>query len=166
MAAFLFLAWNAHSATSPPKKAPAKKTSAKKTGKQSTTAKKSQPARKPTGSASGRTTTAHKGGKKAPARTTWRNRQSAPTADRYREIQQALAAKGYLKPEDATGVWNQGSVDALKRFQAEQKIESTGKINSLSLIALGLGPKHETAEAKPPAVAQPPVPDAGQSRDR
>jgi hypothetical protein len=90
----------------------------------------------------------------------------APTSDRYREIQQALVAKGYLKPEDATGVWSQGSVDALKRFQAEQKIESTGKINSLSLIALGLGPKHETAAARPPVAPQPPVPDAGVSRDR
>jgi peptidoglycan hydrolase-like protein with peptidoglycan-binding domain len=90
----------------------------------------------------------------------------APTTDRYREIQQALAAKGYLKPEDATGVWNQNSVDALKRFQAEQKIESTGKINSLSLIALGLGPKHETASAKPPAAPQPPVPDPGEGRNR
>jgi peptidoglycan hydrolase-like protein with peptidoglycan-binding domain len=74
----------------------------------------------------------------------------APTPERYREIQQALAAKGYLNPEEANGTWNPSSADALKRFQAEQKIESTGKINSLSLIALGLGPKHEAA-VKPPA---------------
>jgi hypothetical protein len=168
VAMFLCLTWNAHSATTQANKTPAKKSTRKKTaGKQSTAAKKSTPARKPVGSTGARTTTARKGGKKAPSRTTtWRNRQMAPSADRYKEIQQALAAKGYLKPEDATGVWNQGSVDALKRFQAEQKIESTGKINSLSLIALGLGPKHETATAKPPAAPQPPAPDAGPGRDR
>jgi hypothetical protein len=165
VAAFLFLTWNAHSATTPAKKTPAKKAAPKKAGtKRYVMAKKSAPARKADGSGA-RTTTARKGGKKSPA-TSWRNRQTAPTAERYREIQQALVAKGYLKPEEASGTWNQTSVDALKRFQSEQNIESTGKINSLSLIALGLGPKHETAAAKPPAAPQPPVPDAGQSHDR
>ena len=42
------------------------------------------------------------------------------------------------------------SVDAMKRFQADQKISSSGKINSLSLIALGLGPKREAAIVVPP----------------
>src|ERR1700686_1305385 len=88
------------------------------------------------------------GGKKAPVkRTTWRNRQLAPTPERYKEIQGALAAKGYLKPEDANGSWNQASVDALTKFQSEQNLGSTGKINSLSLIALGLGPRHDIARA-------------------
>jgi hypothetical protein len=32
-------------------------------------------------------------------------------------------------------------VDALKRFQREQNLTEDGKIGSLSLIALGLGPK-------------------------
>ena len=35
------------------------------------------------------------------------------------------------------------SVDALKRFQKDQKLTSDGKISSLALIGLGLGPKHE-----------------------
>ena len=99
----------------------------------------------------------HAGGKKAPVkRTTWRNRQLAPSPERYKEIQGALAAKGYLKPEDANGSWNQASVDALTRFQSEQNLGSTGKINSLSLIALGLGPRHDTAQAsvKPEPVQQ------------
>ena len=88
--------------------------------------------------------------------TTWRNRQMAPTPERYREIQQALANKGYLKPEEANGAWSASSADALKRFQSEQNLESNGKINSLSLIALGLGPKRDTpAVPKPP----PPAPD-------
>jgi hypothetical protein len=84
--------------------------------------------------------------KNAPAKktaVTWRNRQLAPTPDRYREIQQALVSKGYLASEEATGSWNQNSIDALKRFQTQQNLDSSGKINSMSLIALGLGPKRD-----------------------
>jgi len=105
-------------------------------------------------------TPASRRGKKGPPakRVTWRNRQLAPTPQRYKEIQDALAAKGYLKPEDANGAWNQASVDALKKFQAGQNLDSTGKINSLSLIALGLGPRRESAVPKPPADA-PPAPE-------
>ena len=88
--------------------------------------------------------------KTAPVKTavTWRNRQLAPSQDRYREIQQALASKGYLQAEQATGAWDQNSTDALKRFQMEQNLEPSGKINSLSLIALGLGPKHDALPAQ------------------
>jgi hypothetical protein len=67
--------------------------------------------------------------------------QLAPTPDRYREIQQALATKGYLKTEP-TGVWDADTQEAMRRFQADQKLEETGKINALSLISLGLGPQH------------------------
>jgi hypothetical protein len=97
------------------------------------------------------TTVASRRGKKAPVlpRTTWRNRQTAPTPDRFKEIQTALADKGYLTPEEANGTWNESSADALKKFQADQNLESTGKINALSLIALGLGPRHESAAARP-----------------
>ncbi len=66
--------------------------------------------------------------------------QQQPTADRFKEIQQALLDRGYFSgPVD--GTWGPGSVDALKRFQAEQSLTEDGKIGSLSLIALGLGPK-------------------------
>jgi hypothetical protein len=67
-----------------------------------------------------------------------------PTPQRYHEIQDALVAKGYLQPEQATGGWDQNSVDALKRFQAEQSLDVSGRISSLSLIALGLGPRHDS----------------------
>jgi hypothetical protein len=100
------------------------------------------------------TSTSSKKGASKKSATTWRNRQLAPSAERYREIQSALVARGYLSPEQATGTWNQTSIDALKRFQAEQNLESSGKINSLSLIALGLGPKRETSTVPPPP-AQP-----------
>ena len=145
---FVALAWSAQPATS------AKKTPVKK----STTAKKA-PAKR---TASHTTTASSKSGKKGTGRpaTTWRNRQLAPTTERYKQIQDALASKGYLPTDAATGKWDQNSIDALKRFQSEQNIESTGKINSLSLIALGLGPKHDTGAAKPPAPtpAQDPAP--------
>lgn len=74
--------------------------------------------------------------------------QSTPSPERYKEIQQALADKGYYKGE-ANGQWGQDSVDALRRFQADQNLDVDGKIGSLSLIALGLGPKRVTAQAKP-----------------
>ena len=79
----------------------------------------------------------------------------APAPERYQEIPQALVSKGYLKPEEASGVWDQNSSDALKRFQSEQKLPGTGKIDSLSLIALGLGPKHDSAEVRPAPLAAP-----------
>jgi hypothetical protein len=77
-----------------------------------------------------------------------------PAPERYQEIQQALVSKGYLKPEAASGVWGPDSGDALKRFQSEQNLQGTGKIDSLSLIALGLGPRHDAGAANPlPPVA-------------
>jgi peptidoglycan hydrolase-like protein with peptidoglycan-binding domain len=66
--------------------------------------------------------------------------QQQPTPDRFKEIQQALSDRGYFKgPVD--GQWGAESVEALKQFQREQKIDEDGKITSLSLIALGLGPR-------------------------
>jgi murein L,D-transpeptidase YcbB/YkuD len=90
--------------------------------------------------------------------------QQQPSTDRYKEIQQALMDKGYFQgPVD--GAWNPGSVEALKRFQKDQNLDPDGKIGSLSLIALGLGPKRGVASAQsapvgadpvdPPPVAQP-----------
>ena len=69
-----------------------------------------------------------------------RSTQLAPSADRYKEIQQALADRGYFGGT-ADGSWGPTSVDALKRFQHDQSLIEDGKIGSLSLIALGLGPK-------------------------
>jgi hypothetical protein len=66
--------------------------------------------------------------------------QQAPTSDRYMEIQQALITRGFLQTPPS-GSWDPATIDALKRFQEEQNLPPTGKISSLSLIALGLGPK-------------------------
>ncbi len=80
--------------------------------------------------------------------TTWRNRQLSPTSDRYKEIQQALRDKGYLKSEP-TGVWDNDSQDAMTRFQNDQKLPPTGKITAASLIGLGLGAKSAGAPEAP-----------------
>ena len=66
--------------------------------------------------------------------------QAAPTSDRYREIQDALAAKGYLTTPP-NGVWDKDAQAAMQRFQQDQNLEATGKLTARSLGALGLGPK-------------------------
>ena len=73
-------------------------------------------------------------------------RQLAPTKERYQQIQQALASKGYYSGEP-NGAWGSDSVEALKRFQADQNLTPDGKLGSLSLIALGLGPKRLSAQS-------------------
>ena len=65
-------------------------------------------------------------------------------SQRYRQIQQALIDKGYLQGS-ASGAWGQDSVAALRQFQADQKLDGSGKINALTLIRLGLGPKRDPA---------------------
>ena len=67
--------------------------------------------------------------------------QMAPTPDRVKEIQQALVDHGYSSPVD--GVWGKETETAMAKFQQDQKIEGAGKLTSLSLIALGLGPKKD-----------------------
>ena len=82
-----------------------------------------------------------------------RSTQREPAPERYKEIQQSLADKGYFAGP-VNGNWNSDSVDALKRFQRDQNIGDDGKLGSLSLIALGLGPKRgpekpENSETSP-----------------
>jgi peptidoglycan hydrolase-like protein with peptidoglycan-binding domain len=76
-----------------------------------------------------------------------RSTQQQPTSDRYKEIQQALSEKGYFAGQP-DGTWGLESVEALKRFQRDQSLTEDGKIGSLSLIAMGLGP-HRAAPADP-----------------
>ena len=81
--------------------------------------------------------------------------QQSPTQDRYTEIQQALITRGFLNTTP-TGTLDAATVDALKRFQQEQNLPPTGKITSLSLIALGLGPKRNPLSAS--SIPAQPVP--------
>ena len=84
---------------------------------------------------------------------TWRNRQAAPTKQRYMEIQQALYEQGYLTKEP-TGNWDQASANALREFQADQKLSVTGRLSSLTLINLGLGPSQPATPLSLPTALQ------------
>ena len=113
------------------------------------TSSTSKPTSKKSASAKGKTS-------KSKSRTAKRSayRQSAPTPDRYMQIQQALADKGFFTGS-VNGEWGPDSVAALKQFQESQNLAADGKIGSLSLIALGLGPKREPMSqvvAKPESV--------------
>ena len=128
-----------------PSKKP-KPTGAKKTAKKATAANASK--------AKG-TTASKKAGKKASGKAaskqtaTRRSTQREPTPERYQEIQQSLADKGYYSGP-VNGAWGPDSVQALKRFQRDQNIGDDGKLGSLSLMALGLGPKRGASGTEPP----------------
>src|SRR6266567_4542293 len=104
-----------------------------------TTAKKKAPAKSTTKKTASQKKSSSK---KAPAKSapSWRSAQRTPTPERYKDIQQALATKGYLQTSSPSGLWDNSSVEALKKFQQDQNLEPSGKIDSLSLFALGLGP--------------------------
>lgn len=124
---------------SAPAKTPAKSAAVKATTARTTATKSTVKSR----------ATASKNAKgKKTARRPSQPRQLAPTKERYQQIQQALASKGYFSGE-ATGQWGPDSVEALKRFQADQNLTPDGKLTSLSLIALGLGPKRLSAQSPP-----------------
>ena len=98
----------------------------------------------------------HKRTRATPVRHSYlRTGPQAPTADRYKEIQQALAERGYYHGE-VNGAWGPDSTDALKRFQTDQHLDADGKLDSLSLIGLGLGPKRTlSAQAAKPQAEEP-----------
>lgn len=73
--------------------------------------------------------------------------QQAPAPERVKEIQAALAERGFYKGEPS-GKWDQKSQEAMKAFQEANNLRATGKIDALSLQALGLG--SEIAGAAPP----------------
>lgn len=134
--------------TASKRRTPAKKTTAKKrraTAKRSTTARRTRTVRR-----------------RAPTRSARFRGPQSPSPDRLREIQQALQTNGFLDGEPS-GKWDDASIGAMKRFQEEHELTPNGKINALSLIALGLGPKRgpapgatsvlETPEPASPAIA-------------
>jgi hypothetical protein len=64
--------------------------------------------------------------------------QTAPTADRIREIQTALAESDSYKGQPS-GKWDDASINALKHFQQVNGLNPTGKLDAHSLQKLGLG---------------------------
>ncbi len=103
------------------KKSPATK---KKTTPSAATKKKA-PAKKSTGKS-----TPRKGSKKVVARG-----PVAPSAERIREIQQALSASGHYR-QNPTGVMDASTVAALSSFQRANGLEPSGKLNAWTLRKL------------------------------
>lgn len=114
----------------------------KSTAAPSTASSKTKAKKKTAPAASHSRTTVKTGSKRRARAKPAPSYQLHPDPERYQQIQQALADRGYFKGQ-VNGAWGDDSVDALKRFQADQKLDTDGKINALSLIGLGLGPKHD-----------------------
>jgi peptidoglycan hydrolase-like protein with peptidoglycan-binding domain len=149
----LFLAWPAISVAAPPKKTTPKKSA---TAKKSTSRKSAGVSQKKRSSTRSTAASSKKSPKKGATRAStrsWRNTQQTPTRERYAEIQQALAGKGFFRAEP-NGSWGPESTQALRDFQRANNLKETGKIDSLSLFALGLGPKR-TAVLKPSSEQEP-----------
>jgi peptidoglycan hydrolase-like protein with peptidoglycan-binding domain len=64
--------------------------------------------------------------------------QTAATADRIREIQEALVRAGHLSATP-TGKWDAATTQAMRDFQEAQGLKPTGKLDALTLQLLGLG---------------------------
>lgn len=137
-----------NSATAATKKraAPAKKKPAAKPAAKRSAAARKPAARKPAArkKPAARTSRARAVRKRTPARNARIQSQRSPATARLREIQEALRGNGFLDTEP-NGKWDDVSISAMKRFQEEHDIAPNGKINALSLIALGLGPKRGPA---------------------
>ena len=142
--ATLSLSASSQTSTTSKKKAAAKSTASKSTSKSG--------AHIVTASASKTHKASH--GRSRSRRAAAPSYQLHPDPERYQQIQQALADRGYFKGE-VNGEWGDDSVDAMKRFQTDQKLEPDGKINALTLIGLGLGPKHDASVAAAGASAHP-----------
>jgi peptidoglycan hydrolase-like protein with peptidoglycan-binding domain len=130
-----------------PKAGPVKSTQVHPVSTAKTTAKPvTQTATPPSKAAHRRTSNSSK---KTATVVSRRSTQQQPTPERYKEIQQALADHGYFNGT-VDGTWGADSLDALKRFQRDQNIADDGKLGSMSLIALGLGPKRVARLDSPP----------------
>ncbi len=73
--------------------------------------------------------------------------QTAPTPERIKEIQAALARAGFFQREP-NGKWDNYSQEAMLKFQQANGLKPTGKLDALSLQKLGLG--SEIAGLAPP----------------
>jgi hypothetical protein len=124
-----------------PKSAPPKTAAKKSTPTKSAATKNSSSKKTPSKSRTSR---------RAPRRVT----QAEPSPDRYREIQQALKDRGHLQKEP-DGKWDAESIAALNKFKKEQSLSADGKIDSRSLIGLGLGPKRTAQAVVPQPSASP-----------
>ena len=87
-------------------------------------------------------TSAHQSSKHSSKKSAKSHAQRSIAEDRTVQIQQALIREHYLAGEP-TGIWDQGSKDAMTRFQADNGWQTKLTPDSRALIKLGLGPDHK-----------------------
>ncbi|MFY9802960.1 MAG: peptidoglycan-binding domain-containing protein [Candidatus Acidiferrales bacterium] len=75
--------------------------------------------------------------------------QKAPTPERISEIQSALSRGGYYQG-DPNGKWDSNTVAALQKFQSDNGMNASGKLDAPSLQKLGLGSSTAGVDAPKP----------------
>jgi peptidoglycan hydrolase-like protein with peptidoglycan-binding domain len=101
-----------------------------------------------TTSKSSASTKSHTSSKKTRARRGRKEKgQTAPTAERISEIQQALGKDGSFSGTP-NGKWDDSTVEAMRKFQATHGLNPSGRLDALTLQKLGLG--SQTAGVAPP----------------
>jgi peptidoglycan hydrolase-like protein with peptidoglycan-binding domain len=89
--------------------------------------------------------------------------QKAPTPQRISEIQSALAHGGYYQGTP-NGKWDSNTVAAMQKFQSDNGLSNSGKIDATTLEKLGLGSGTAGVDAPkpvtPPAAATTAAPSA------
>ncbi|MGH9497564.1 MAG: peptidoglycan-binding domain-containing protein [Terriglobales bacterium] len=100
--------------------------------------------------------------KKSHKKVSSRHGQQKIDPERAREIQEALIREHYLNGK-ASGVWDDASQKAMKKYQADNGWQAKTTPDSRALIKLGLGPDHQhllnpesamTSAPQPAAAAQ------------
>jgi peptidoglycan hydrolase-like protein with peptidoglycan-binding domain len=111
---------------------------AAQTGSAHKTTHKSTTGGTSTKTASGTARKSSRSGKRSSNKSKRVKGQAAPTSDRINEIQGALVKNGAYTGE-ATGKWDDSTVEAMKKFQASHGLNPSGKMDALTLQKLGLG---------------------------
>ncbi len=75
--------------------------------------------------------------------------QKAPTPERISEIQGALGRGGYYQGQP-NGKWDSNTVSALQKFQSDNGMNASGKLDAPSLQKLGLGSSTAGVDAPKP----------------
>jgi peptidoglycan hydrolase-like protein with peptidoglycan-binding domain len=83
--------------------------------------------------------------------------QKAPTPERISEIQSALARGGYYQG-NPNGKWDSNTIAAMQKFQSDNGLSNSGKIDAPSLQKLGLGSGTAGVDAPKPVTPKPATP--------
>jgi peptidoglycan hydrolase-like protein with peptidoglycan-binding domain len=80
--------------------------------------------------------------------------QKAPTPERISEIQSALRHNGYYQGTP-NGKWDSNTIAAMQKFQSDNGLSNSGKIDAPSLQKLGLGSGTAGVDAPKPLTPKP-----------